>query len=223
VRIRAIIFDLDGTLLDTLEDIASSMNRVLETMGFVPHPIEDYKLLVGDGIANLVKRALPESFAGNDEIVRRALGLMKREYSKSWRLHTRPYEGVPELLDELQSRGIPMAILSNKNHEFTVEMVSALLSKWRFYPVLGQRPGLPLKPDPQGALEISRTLGIAPGDFLYLGDTGTDMRTASSAGMYPVGALWGFRSEEELKKGGARRLISHPTELVRLLESEGWF
>ncbi len=222
MRIRAIIFDLDGTLLDTLEDIASSMNRVLETMGFAPHPTEDYKLLVGDGIANLIKRALPESLAGDEEIVNRTLEMMNKEYSKSWRLHTRPYEGVPELLDELQWRKIPMAILSNKNHEFTAEMVSALLSKWRFYPVLGQRPGLPLKPDPQGALEISRTLGIPPGGFLYLGDTGTDMRTASSAGMYPVGALWGFRSEEELIKGGARKLISHPTELVRVMESEGW-
>lgn len=222
MKCRGIIFDLDGTLLDTLKDIASSMNRVLEAMGLEPHPMEEYKLMVGDGLENLVRRALPESARGDEETVGRALDAVKREYSRTWKLNTAPYQGVPELLDEVTARGIPMAILSNKSHEFTVDMVSALLPRWTFYPVLGQRPGLPLKPNPHGALEISTILGIPPSRFLYVGDTPTDMMTAIGAGMYPVGVLWGFRSKEELKRGGALKLLSHPSELLEVMREEGW-
>jgi len=210
---EAVIFDLDGTLLDTLEDLARAMNRVLEQSGLPVHPVENYKLLVGDGVENLVRRALPEPMR-DPQTVSRAMAAMRLEYSKAWAASTRPYPGVAELLDGLRARRIPMAVLSNKPDDFTKRMVATMLPSWQFQLVLGERTGIPRKPDPGGALEISSSMGIDPAGFLYLGDTDTDMRTAVAAGMYPVGALWGFRTARELLSSGARRLLKRPQDLL---------
>jgi phosphoglycolate phosphatase len=215
-KISAVVFDLDGTLLDTLEDLGDAVNRVLADRGFPAHPMEAYRYFVGDGSAVLIERALPESARGSD-VYRDCLAAFMADYDRSWKVKTRLYDGISEMLDSLADLGIDMAILSNKSHGFTVNCVQDLLSKWCFKAVFGLRDNVPRKPDAAGALEISRLLGADPGRMLYLGDTAIDMQTAVSAGMFPVGALWGFRTREELEKNGAKALIQHPQELLSLI------
>ncbi len=211
---QAVIFDLDGTLLDTLEDIADSMNLTLQKMGFPIHPIEAYRYLTGDGVLMLAERSLPPN--QKDEITLQAcIKEFRAEYARRFFNKTRPYAGIPELLDELTSRQITLNILSNKLDEFAKLAADRMLSNWRFVHVLGARQDVPKKPDPAGAVLIAQKLGLDPAAFAYLGDTDTDMRTAVQAGMFPVGALWGFRDEKELRQGGARELIRSPGEFLR--------
>jgi phosphoglycolate phosphatase len=216
MKYRAVMFDLDGTLLDTLEDLADSMNRVLEGLGFPPRPVEEFKLIVGDGVVTMARRSLPEGHR-DEPTVARCVTLMREEYGKRWADKTHPYAGIPELLDALAERGIQMAVVSNKPDDFTKLCVARLLPRGRFDAVIGMSPTTPPKPDPKGVLESAARLGVAPADFLYLGDTNTDMRTAVAAGMFPVGALWGFRSAEELLASGARVLLEEPSDLLALL------
>jgi phosphoglycolate phosphatase len=140
---------------------------------------------------------------------------IEEEYSRRWTEHTLPYPGIPELLDALANSGIRMAILSNKPQRPAEVMVSRLLPRWHFDIVEGEQPGIPLKPDSVAALQIAQRMKINPGEFLYLGDSATDMRTAFAANMYPVGALWGFRTAEELLAGGAKAIIQYPTDLLQ--------
>ena len=210
------LFDLDGTLLDTLEDLADSMNAALRQLGFPPHPLEPYKYFVGDGVVNLVARALPEGHR-DETTVARAVEMMRSIYGEHWADKTRPYPGVPELLDALVERGVKMAVLSNKPNDSTQLCVAKLLPNWRFDAVIGQSKTIPPKPDPSGVREIVARLGVPVEQFLYLGDTNTDMQTANAAGMFPVGALWGFRPAEELREAGARVLIERPGDLLGLL------
>jgi phosphoglycolate phosphatase len=216
-KFRAIILDLDGTLLDTLEDLADSMNGALSHFGFPVHPLEKYKHFIGDGMENLVKRSLPGSAKNDLQAISQCLEMMRQIYKRNWNVKSRPYPGIPELLDTLSARGIKMAVLSNKLHDFTLKIVAELLPAWRFDPVMGERPPIPRKPDPFSALEIANMLGVEPAGFLFLGDTATDMKTANAAGMFAVGALWGFRNAEELVAGGGARLIAKPAELLELL------
>ena len=216
MKYAAVIFDLDGTLLDTIEDLADSMNAALQGEGHVAHAIDAYRYFVGDGIENLVRRALPES-ARDEESVNRGKAAMEAEYNKRWNAKSRPYTGVPELLDELTQRQIPIAILSNKPEPFTLLAVNELLSPWTFFPIRGARPDTPRKPDPTSALVVAEELGVEPAKCLYLGDTDTDMKTAVGAGMYALGATWGFRLGEELLRTGAQTLLDEPMELLELL------
>ena len=142
--------------------------------------------------------------------------MMRKTYGQNWKEKTRPYHGVPELLDALSGRGLKMAVLSNKPDDFTRKTVDGLLSAWHFQAVVGARPPVPLKPDPSSALEIAKRLELGPARFVYLGDTATDMKTANAAGMFAVGALWGFRDAAELIAGGASKLIEKPAELLEL-------
>ncbi|MDD4268308.1 MAG: HAD family hydrolase [Thermoguttaceae bacterium] len=214
---RAVLFDLDGTLLDTLADLADSANAVLQERGLPIHEQDAYRYYVGNGVKTLFQRALPEAVR-SDELVEACAASFRDVYDRRWNIKTRPFEGVAELLDGLVERGIQIAVLSNKPHRFTQKCVAEYLSLWPLDPVLGQREGIPLKPDPAAALEVAGRLQIAPRAFLYLGDTGTDMLTARAAGMRPVGALWGFRPEEELRQAGADRLIRAPAEMLSLLD-----
>ena len=216
MKYRAVLFDLDGTLLDTIDDLADSMNAVLERFGFPPHPVDSYKLLVGDGIQMFVRRALPED-KRDEASVASCVEATREEYARRWAVKTRPYPGVPEMLDAVAARGVAMAVLSNKPDDFTIKCVAKLLAKWSFEVVRGVRADGVKKPDPAGAIETARELGIAPGEFLYLGDTNTDMWTAVAAGMFPVGALWGFRSREELVSSGAKVLVAEPGDVPALL------
>lgn len=215
MKYRAVLFDLDGTLLNTLEDLANSMNRVLAKFNHTSHNPEEYQYFVGDGMETLVRRALPLG-TPEAEVAQFAVA-MQEEYGKHWADKTRPYKGIPELLESLAGRDVKLAILSNKPDDLTQVVVNKLLPHWRFKPVMGARLAAPKKPDPAMALEIAANLNIFPHQFLYLGDTDTDMRTANAAGMYPVGALWGFRTADELALSGAKTLIENPMDLMSLL------
>ncbi|MHB8763835.1 MAG: HAD family hydrolase [Deferrisomatales bacterium] len=213
----AVIFDLDGTLVDSLEDLADSMNAVLTRAGLPGHPLAAYRYFVGEGIEALVLRALPAD--RRDEAAHAGfVAAMREEYGRRYLDKTRPYPGVPELLDGLTARGVPLAVLSNKPHGPTVEMVAKLLGRWPFRAVAGARPGVPKKPDPTAAVAIAAELGVAPGSVVYVGDTATDMRTAGAAGMFGVGVLWGFRTADELREAGARALVGKPGEILGLLQ-----
>jgi phosphoglycolate phosphatase len=214
---EAIVFDLDGTLLNTLEDLADAMNRVLKERGFPTHADDSYRYFVGEGSLMLVKHALPED-RQESEVVRSCLEAFFVDYGKNWMVKTRPYDGVSAMLDALMEQGIRMAILSNKRDEIVKKTVSKLLSKWSFDAVVGQRDEVPAKPDPTAALAIAELLHLSPREFLYVGDSAVDMQTALGAGMFPVGVLWGFRSREELLKAGARALIGRPLDLLGILQ-----
>lgn len=213
---EAVLFDLDGTLLDTLEDLGDAANRVLEKYDFPTHPTDTYRYFVGDGAAVLMKRAIPAE-KRNDSTINACVRTFREEYGKGWNIKTRPYDGVAEMLDALSANGLKMAVFSNKPDEFTKRCVTEFLPKWRFDMVLGQSDLMPLKPDPKGALKIARCLNVIPSQFIYLGDTAIDMKTAVASGMFPVGALWGFRSGNELLDGGARALIKRPQDILNFL------
>jgi phosphoglycolate phosphatase len=214
---KAVIFDLDGTLLDTVADLGDAANDMLKARGLPIHDYEAYKIFIGNGMKLLVTRALPPD-KRQEEFIQSALAEMEENYSQNWKNKTRAYEGVSEMLDEIERRGLPMAILSNKPDRFTKQTVRAFFSRRRFAVVRGARDGVPIKPDPRAALEIAAEMDFPPKDICYLGDTRTDMETARRAGMYPIGALWGFRSAEELKEHGAEHLIKHPMELLPFLQ-----
>jgi phosphoglycolate phosphatase len=217
-RPAGVLFDLDGTLLDTLEDLADSTNRCLASLDLPGHPVQAYRYFVGDGLANLALRTLPPE--RRDEASVRALQeLFNRDYRGHWADKTRPYDGIPGLLDALSARGLPMAILSNKPHAFAVEMAAHFLSSWKWAAVFGERGSHPRKPDPAAALEAGKAMGLPPGRVLYAGDTRTDMQTARNAGMFAVGVLWGFRPRAELEESGAQALVSRPLELLAFFET----
>ncbi len=213
---QAVLFDLDGTLLDTLEDLADAANKILADHGLPTHPVDAYRYFVGDGLATLIERILPED-QRSKELQNSLFQAFKEEYAKNWNNKSGMYEGIDEMLDGLVQAGLRLSVLSNKPHEFTQICVRQLLPSWSFEQVLGARPKVPKKPDPAGAVEVAGLMNLEPADFLYLGDTATDMETAVGAGMYPVGALWGFRTAEELSASGAKTLINHPRELLELL------
>ncbi|MCU0611605.1 MAG: HAD family hydrolase [Candidatus Eisenbacteria bacterium] len=215
-QIRGVLFDLDGTLLDTLEDIAHATNRSLAAGGFPTHEVRAYRRFVGDGVRSLIRRALPED-QRDEGTITACLASFLDDYGRTWNVATRPYPGIPEALEALVARGLKLAILSNKPDELTCLCVRDLLPRWRFDEVRGQRDGVPRKPDPASALEISRALDLRPDEFLFVGDSPVDMETAVAAGMVPVGVLWGFRSEDELRTAGAWALLHHPMGLIDLL------
>ena len=211
----AAIFDLDGTLLDTLEDLADSANEALAASGFPPHPVEAYRAFVGDGIKVLIERILPESNRV-PETIAGLLQCYRAAYDRRWKAKTQPYAGVEALLRELKAREIPLAVLSNKPQAYTEICMAHFLGQHRFDIILGQRDGVPHKPDPAGAWEIAERWGLPPAEILFIGDTATDMDTATAAGMIPVGVRWGFRCEAELTAHGAKHLIAHPREILDL-------
>ena len=213
---EAVIFDLDGTLIDTVDDIGDAVNRVLSNKGFPTHTNLIYRKYVGDGSRRLIERALPEKYR-NDEVIDACLKEYLEDYSHSYNVKSKLYFGIPHLLDTMKTKGLRLAILSNKPNAITRSCVKTYLSTWDFDVVFGQRDSVPRKPDPQGALEIAKKLSIPPSHFLYLGDTAIDMKTAVSAGMYAVGVLWGFRSLKELKENGACDVINEPMELLDII------
>ena len=213
LEVKAVCFDLDGTLLDTLEEIGVSANTVLKRLGYPPHEINAYRSFVGDGIRCLVERMIPRESLSDDRVLEVAT-MLEKEYHRRANRCTRVYPGIMELLDRLEERSIPKAVLSNKPHELTLACIQRFFPQHSFSVVLGQRPGHPRKPDPAGAFEIASQLGVDPGSVLYVGDTDVDMQTAKAAGMIAVGVLWGFRRREELEGHGAEFVVAHPLEIL---------
>jgi phosphoglycolate phosphatase len=214
---KSVLFDLDGTLLYTLTDVANAMNEALVRFGYPPHPVDAYKYFIGESVETEARRALPES-ARNPGTVKKIAAFSEEIYDKCWGDNTYPYTGIPELLTELQNLGPPLVVLSNKNDRFTKVMVQKLLPDWQFKIVQGALSDAPLKPDPMLALQIAEKLRIPPEQFLYLGDTSTDMKTAVNAGMFPVGCLWGYRPADELLQSGAKVLINTPAEILDIID-----
>ncbi len=218
MRFKAALFDLDGTLVDSLNDIADSMNYVLSIHGFSLHPVSDYRFFVGEGMRVLVNRALPQGIS-DQKLIDQCLSQMNDEYSRRWNHKTRVYDGILQLLKYLSYHGIVITVLSNKPHEFTVKVINHYFGNSVFKEVVGAGK-FPPKPDPAAALSIASSCQISPSDFLYLGDSAVDMKTAKSAGMFACGCLWGFRDKEELLDSGADLVVEKPEFVIRFLEKK---
>jgi phosphoglycolate phosphatase len=212
----AVIFDLDGTLLDTIGDLADAANYVLEKNGYPVHTIADYKEMVGDGIRALIQRMLPDAHRTSEKI-EELLPALENRYNTAWKNRTVPFAGIPGLLTALEQKSIPMAILSNKPQVFTVEMVYKLLPEWQFDPVWGAADGRPRKPDPAAALDISKKWDLPPSECLFVGDSEPDIHTAKNAGMISVAVSWGFRTRTRLSKERPDYVIGKPMQLLDLL------
>lgn len=210
----AAIFDFDGTLVDTLDDLADSMNAVLADHSFPTHPTDSYRYFVGNGMYNLARAAAPADTP--EATLRRLAEAMGKRYGDNWANKSKPYAGIPELLAALRESGMRLAILSNKPDAFTKAMADHFFPAGTFDAVRGATEELPIKPDPAGALLLSGRFGIEPARFLYLGDTNTDMKTGLAAGMFTVGVTWGFRPERELRESGAQAIVHAPGEVASL-------
>lgn len=212
--IKAVLFDLDGTLTNTLRDIATAMNRALRLHGLPEFEENAYRYLVGDGAKKLAERAVRD----RTELAE----IVRADYQAYYQNHTldttHPYDGIPELLHALCEKGLKVCVLSNKPHADTCGVVRHFFPDVPFAQVRGQQEGTPVKPDPTGALAIAARLSIRPDECLYLGDTSVDMTCAIRAGMHPIGVLWGFRTAEELRQSGAEHLIHQPLELLNYLK-----
>lgn len=212
---KAVIFDLDGTLLDTIEDLADSVNLILQEAGFPTHEVEAYKLFVGEGMQKLIENALPEE-KHTPETILKLSQRMTEIYAERWHNKTHLYTGVPDMLAKLSQHQIPINILSNKPNDFTRLCVKYFLPKQNFQIVRGALPDIPRKPHPQAALEICESLNFKPQEVGFIGDSSIDMKTAKAAGMIAIGASWGFRSRQELIENGADKIITQPSEIPSL-------
>lgn len=211
-----VIFDLDGTLLDTIGDLAVACNAVLALRGLPQHTYDEYCRFVGNGIMRLVERALPEELRTPDTVAAVRADFVKY-YTEHIDTHTKPYAGIPELVAGLARRGVRLAVASNKFQAGTEKLVGLFFPDVAFAAVLGQRVGVPLKPDPAVVEEILALTGVAKGRVLYVGDSGVDMQTAAAAGVRSVGVTWGFRERRELVQTGARHIVDVPGEILNLL------
>ena len=214
---KAAIFDLDGTLSDSILSMKYSGDKTMAEFGYGPFSVQDYKYFVGDGAANLVKRALIKGGDTGLTHFEAAYARYKEIFQANCMYQVKPYEGIPELLEELKKRGMKIAVLSNKPHHATVDVIESLFGKGYFDVVQGQQDDVPRKPSPIGVFKILEKLSLTPEDLLYIGDTGTDMQTGKAAGAFTVGALWGFRTEKELKENHADVLIKKPQQLLDYL------
>ncbi len=214
---QAVIFDLDGTLIDSLEDIADAMNYTLAEFGFPTHNYDAYRYFVGNGLMNLVSASVPQSALGNQQLLQLCFETMMDRYHKHLILKTRLYPGMKELLDMLTSKSLKMAILSNKPDKLTQQICNALLREWQFDIIMGATEDFPRKPHPDSALFIAKKLNLSPENIIYVGDSNVDMKTALAAGMFPVGVAWGFRTREELQNAGAKLIIDKPQELAEYI------
>lgn len=216
---RLVIFDLDGTLLNTVEDLGRAVNRALEMRGMRRHTMEEYRYFVGNGVRLLVERALTASLGTNPDaaLMESVLADFMAYYIEHKSDYTKPYSGIPELIDELTDMGVKVAVASNKFIDGTRGLVKRFFPSVDFASVLGQRDGVPVKPDPQIVYDILAEAGVPAADTLYVGDTGIDMRTAASAGVESVGVEWGFRTKDELIQGGAVHIVTSPEEILKLV------
>ena len=212
---KIVIFDLDGTLLNTIADLATATNQALQHFGYPTHSIEAYRFFVGNGINKLFERALPETERTEANVLR-----IRSQFIPYYNVHnadfSTPYPGIPELLETLQGKGIHLAVASNKYQSATEKLIAHYFPTLRFEKVLGQREGIPVKPDPTIVNDILQATGLSATDALYVGDSGVDMQTALHAGVDAVGVTWGFRPRTELEAFQPMAIINRAEELPGL-------
>ena len=218
--IKACIFDLDGTLANTLESMAYVANEILEKMNLRPQPVENFKYYSGEGANMLIRRALKD--AGDPELTHYEEGqrLYREMFAADPMYKVVPYEGMPETLKELKKHGMKLAVCSNKPHPAAVKVIAQLFGE-EFDMVVGQSDAIRRKPAPDGPLMVAEKFGVKPEECMYVGDTSTDMQTGKAAGMFTVGALWGFRDRKELNENGADLVAEKPVDLVKICEEHG--
>ncbi len=214
---KLVIFDLDGTLLDTIEDLANSVNYALEQYNFPTHPVENYRFFIGNGVNKLLERALPEDKRNTDFVSMLKVYFIRHYFAHSEEL-TKPYPGISELLTRLYSEGYQLGVASNKVHEATVELVKRFFPEINFTLVLGQREGFPVKPNPGILEEIIGLAGVKKDEVMYVGDSGVDVATAHNAGVPFTGVLWGFRPRAELEEVGAKQFAETTEELYEIIK-----
>lgn len=211
---QGVIFDLDGTLLNTLKDLADAGNYALASQGLPIHDTEKYRYFVGNGIPMLIKRIVPPQ--SSEETVKNTHRLFSEYYEQHMRDNTRPYQGVTRLLDRLRENKVRTAVVTNKAHQFAVEIVKDYFGD-RIETVIGQQEGIAKKPDPEAVLRIQRMWQLEKSRVLYAGDSNVDMETAENGGFDSCGVLWGFRDKEELEASGAKFTVSNTEELYRII------
>ena len=217
--IKACIFDMDGTVSNTLNSIAYFGNRALEKFGLSGYDTDAYRVMVGNGASVLVRRMVENNGCFDEALYRRILDEYNMTYDNDFLYLTAPYDGILDLLDNLQSRGIVSAVLSNKPHSTTVKIATALFGN-RLAKCYGGRDGVPLKPDPTALFALMQELGVTAEECLYIGDTGTDMQTGKAGGCFTVGVLWGFRGEDELRENGADVIVSDPSQILEIVKEK---
>ena len=213
--IKGMIFDLDGTTIYTLDDIADSFNVALKEFGFPERSKEDVRMGVGQGFRMLVNNLVPKDV--NDELREKVANFYKQVYAQNYWKKTAAYDGMYETIKELQSKGIKLAVNSNKSDEFTKDLIARNFPGIEFVAVYGSREGVPHKPDPQAANEIAKLMELTPEEIAYVGDSDIDMKTGKNAGMKSVGCLWGYRDRDNLLNGGADELIERPEQLLDII------
>lgn len=216
--VKACIFDMDGTVVNTLNSIAHFANNALNSAGFPSIDTEEYKYMVGNGAKTLIKRTL-NRVGADESFFNQVFTKYNNDYDKDFLYLTEPYEGIMDMLNEIKKKGITITILSNKPHTTAIKVSDALFGDGLIDKCYGAREGIALKPDPAGVFEIMKELGLKKEECLYIGDTSTDMKTGKSAGLYTVGVLWGFRKRDELEDNGADAIISHPSELLNIIDN----
>ena len=215
-RFKAVIFDLDGTLIDSKEDLGLATNRVLCGRGYAAWPVEQYGIFMGHGLRALTEQALPEA-SRTDEEIDRCHALILEDYGRNCMVKTRLYAGIDKVLDHLAEKGVRMGVLTNKPHAIACRIVEGLLGAWHFDFVQGGQEGLPLKPEPDGVHRFCRQVQVEPGETLFVGDSDVDVMTASNAGLCCLGVSWGFRGRRELEEAGAWRVIDKAEEMIGLV------
>ena len=213
MTINGVIFDLDGTLLDTLQDIANPANETLKILGHPVHPVDAYKTMIGDGVEVLVQRMLPKS-AQTPEIIQQSVEIMREQYPRFLDRDAKPYPGILDLLEALSKERAPLAVLSNKMHHLTQQCIATHFGPNVFSIVQGHGDNYPKKPEPDAALAIASRWNLPADEIAFIGDTSTDMQTATAAGMRAIGAEWGFRDRSELTKFGATHIAATPFDLI---------
>lgn len=216
MMIKAVMFDLDGTLVNSLYDLANAVNFCLEAEGFKTHSVEQYKQFIGNGVYKLIERSLPQTHRTPEQI-----NAVKDKYLQHYKQHcsddTVCYDGIKELVASLRAKGIKLAVITNKGQE-TADMVVKKLFGNEFSFVIGQNDETPLKPDPKSAKFVMEKLGFRSKECLFVGDSGVDMQTALNAGAIPIGVLWGFREKQELIENGAEYTVEYPARILEIIE-----
>lgn len=213
---QGIIFDLDGTLLNTLYDLSDSVNQALRKYRYAEHSSDEYKKMIGGGFYNLIERSLPEE-ARSGEIIEKVLDEFLSVYDKNYINRTVPYDGIQELVGQLAEKGIKLGVNSNKRTDYTQALIQKFFPETDFVAIFGNCKEYPKKPDPVAALEIASRMGLAPEKVVYIGDSKTDMLTGENAGMDTIGVTWGFRDEDELRKYNATKVVYNPREILEYI------